>query len=207
MFEIQNYAGFIVAIVVFQVIPGPGTLAILGATARNGLGAGFGAVFGTLLGDFIYMLAAILGVTAVMHAQPLFFRALQILGAAYLIWVGGQLLVKSFPSPARSLAPQQSGWRFFRQALAVSLTNPKVMLFFVAFFPLFLRPDASPWTLSAMVAHVTLLSLFYQLALVFVGHLVARRLAALPIVRRWAGRCAGIALIGFGAKLAIDTRG
>ncbi|MBL8375646.1 LysE family transporter, partial [Accumulibacter sp.] len=65
MFEIQNYASFVAAIIVFQLIPGPGTLAILNATARNGIGAGLGAVVGTLLGDMVYMVAAIVGLAAV----------------------------------------------------------------------------------------------------------------------------------------------
>lgn len=84
MFDIQNYASFIAAILIFQLIPGPGTLAILTATARNGIGVGFGAVVGTLLGDFTYMVGAVLGLAAVMHAHPLAFEALQWFGAAYL---------------------------------------------------------------------------------------------------------------------------
>lgn len=60
MLDIQNYASFVVAILVFQAVPGPGTVAILNATARNGVRAGFGAVPGTLLGDFICTTAAVL---------------------------------------------------------------------------------------------------------------------------------------------------
>ena len=68
---------FIAAIVVFQLIPGPGTLAILNATARNGVGAGLGAVLGTLTGDFLFMVAAVAGLAAVMNANPAVFQALQ----------------------------------------------------------------------------------------------------------------------------------
>jgi leucine efflux protein len=69
MFEIQNYASFVAAIIVFQLIPGPGTLAILNATARNGIGAGLGAVVGTLLGDMVYMVAAIVGTSPGAEAE------------------------------------------------------------------------------------------------------------------------------------------
>lgn len=58
MYEIQNYASFVAAFLVFQLVPGPGTIAILNATGRNGIAAGLAAVLGTLLGDFIYMAAA-----------------------------------------------------------------------------------------------------------------------------------------------------
>ncbi len=92
MFDIQHYSSFIAAILIFQLVPGPGTIAILNATARNGIGAGFGAVLGTLLGDSIYMLAAVLGLVALMRTNPLLFTALQWIGAGYLCWIGIQLL-------------------------------------------------------------------------------------------------------------------
>jgi len=206
MFDIQNYASFLIAILVFQLVPGPGTIAILNATARNGLGAGFGAVLGTLLGDFIYMVAAVLGLAAVMQANPILFEALQWFGATYLVWMGIQLLRTRFADNGDKPETTRSGWIYFRQACAVSLTNPKVILFFVAFFPLFLRVDASGTTLFAMMLHVTLLSFLYQAGLVLVGNAVAARLKALPQARRLATQLAGIALIGFGFKLAASNR-
>lgn len=206
MFDIQNYASFLIAILVFQLVPGPGTIAILNATAKNGLGAGFGAVLGTLFGDFIFMVAAVLGLAAVMQANPLLFEALQWFGAAYLAWIGIQLLRTRCADQADETEQRRTGWVYFRQACAVSLTNPKVILFFVAFFPLFLRADASGGTLVAMMAHVTLLSFLYQAGLVLVGNAVALRLKAFPFARRLATRLAGIALIGFGFKLAASNR-
>ena len=158
MFEIQNYASFVGAILLFQLIPGPGTLAILTATARSGLGAGCGAVMGTLVGDFVYMVAAVVGLAAVMNANPVLFRALQWFGVAYLCWIGVQLLRARLAGAGTAPDSRKSAWVYFRQAFVVSLTNPKVVLFFVAFFPLFLRVDASPITLGAMMAHVTVIS-------------------------------------------------
>jgi threonine/homoserine/homoserine lactone efflux protein len=206
VFGIHDYASFVAAIIVFQVIPGPGTLAILNATARNGVGAGMGAVVGTLVGDFAFMLAAVAGLAAVMQANPMLFTALQWFGAGYLCWIGVRLLRAPLNAPNAAAEPRQSAWRYFRQACAVSLTNPKVVLFFVAFFPLFLRPGASVATLIAMMAHVTLISFLYQAGLVFVGNAAARRLRALPSARRIATRAAGIALVAFGIKLAMANR-
>lgn len=206
MFDIQNYASFLLAILVFQLVPGPGTIAILNATARNGIGAGFGAVLGTLLGDFIYMLAAVLGLAAVMRANPVFFEALQWFGAGYLCWIGIRLLRARCAGENGASQPLRTARAYFRQACAVSLTNPKVVLFFVAFFPLFLRADASGGTLVALMLHVTLLSLLYQAGLVLVGNAVARRLKAYPFARRLATQLAGIALVGFGLRLAATNR-
>jgi len=88
----------------------------------------------------------------------------------------------------------------------VSLTNPKVILFFVSFFPLFLKPQASTATLAVMMLHVTVISLLYQGALVLVGNKVAAALRNIPSARRLATRLAGLALIGFGIKLAANNR-
>lgn len=206
MFEIQNYESFVGAILVFQLIPGPGTLAILNATARNGITAGLGAVLGTLLGDMAYMIAAIVGLAAVMKANPALFQGLQWFGVAYLGWMGLQLLRQPVSSDNSSPETRKSAWVYFRQAFTVGLTNPKVVLFFVAFFPLFLRADASALTLGVMIAHVTLISFLYQAGLVLVGNAVARRLRSLPLVRKLATRLAGTALLGFGVKLALDNR-
>lgn len=206
MFDIQNYTSFVLAILVFQLIPGPGTIAILNATARNGMAAGMGAVCGTLLGDLVYMLAAVAGLAAVMQANPLLFHGLQWFGAAYLCWMGVQLLRTRLAADAGVPEPRKSTRVYLRQGFTVSLTNPKVVLFFVAFFPLFLRPDASPATLAAMMAHVTVLSLAYQAALVLAGNAVASRLRALPFARTLATRLAGIALVGFGLRLAASNR-
>jgi leucine efflux protein len=206
MFDIQNYGSFVAAIVVFQLIPGPGTLAILNATARNGVGAGLGAVLGTLAGDFLFMVAAVAGLAAVMNANPALFRALQWFGAAYLCWMGLQLLGARIAGDAATTEPRKAAIVYFRQAFAVSLTNPKVVLFFVAFFPLFLRPDSSSLTLAAMMVHVTAISLLYQAGLVLAGNSIARKLEALPSARRIATRLAGVALIGFGIRLVSSNR-
>jgi leucine efflux protein len=206
MFGIEHYSSFIMAVLVFQLIPGAGTIAILNATARNGIGAGLGAVVGTLIGDFIFMVAALAGLAALMQQNPFLFEVLQYFGAGYLCWLGIGLLRTHINPNTSHEAPKQSGWVYLRQACAVSLTNPKVMLFFVAFFPLFLTPEASTTTLVAMMIHVTLLSFIYQAGLVLLGNGVARRLKGFSLARKLAFRLSGIALIAFGIKLAFNNR-
>ena len=205
MFAIQHYPSFILAILLFQLVPGPGTLAILGATARGGIRAGMGAVLGTLLGDFLYMLAAVLGLAALLAAYPVAFAVLRWGGIAYLVWIGIGLVRAADPggAPAAQALPARV---HFRRAFAVSLTNPKVILFFLAFFPLFLRADASPATLGLMMAQVTGLSLLYQSGLVLAGNQVAKRLGRIRRVRALSSRLAGVALIGFGLRLALSRR-
>ena len=94
---------------------------------------------------------------------------------------------------------------YFRQAFAVSLTNPKVVMFFMAFFPLFLHAGSTAGTLVVMMLHVSLIAFIYQAGLVLIGNAAARRLGRWPHARRLATRLAGVALIGFGAKLALGN--
>jgi leucine efflux protein len=196
VFDIQNYGSFVVAVLVFQLVPGAGTIAILNATARNGTAAGMAAVAGTLAGDFVFMGAAAAGLAAVMHANPLLFEALQWFGAAYLCWLGVQLLRRRVGPAVPAEEPRRLPWSY----------NPKVILFFVSFFPLFLKPSAPAATLAVMMLHVTLLSLAYQAVLVLAGNALARRLACIPAARTVATRLAGVALLGFGIKLALGNR-
>lgn len=206
MFDIQNYGSFIMAIVLFQLMPGPGTVTILNATARNGIGSGMKSVFGTLTGDFIYMLAAVLGLAAILGAYPGILASAQWIGVAYLCWMGLKFLRTSKMKNADDTTLALGGWACYRQALAVSLTNPKVIMFFMAFFPLFLNTGSKPVTLFILMVHVTLISFLYQTGLVLVGSAAAQFLTQWKYARWVATRLAGIALIGFGIKLALNNK-
>ncbi|WP_234194913.1 LysE family translocator [Pseudacidovorax sp. NFM-22] len=206
MADIQNYGSFLIAILIFQAVPGAGTVAILDATARGGVRAGMACVGGTLAGDALFMAAAALGLAALLQASPVLFGALQWLGAGYLLWMGWGMLRSTASASSASPHAPRSPREYARRAFAISLANPKVMLFFVAFFPLFIAPGASAVTLPLMMLHVTLLSLLWQGLLVVMGREVARRFATRPAARTVATRLAGVALVGLGLKLVAGLR-
>lgn len=206
MLNIQNYTSFIIAVVVFQIIPGAGTIAILNATAREGVSSGMKAVFGTLCGDFIYMLAAVLGLAAILSTYPNILENAQWLGSIYLCWIGLKLLRAPRTIDDAEMVLKNGDWKYFRQALAVSLTNPKVIMFFMAFFPLFLSKESTPITLLMLMGHITAISFVYQTCLVLVGNSVTKRLSRWRPLRIISTRLAGISLIGLGVKLALNNR-
>jgi leucine efflux protein len=206
MFGIENYGSFVSAILLFQLIPGAGTIAILNATARRGVGGGMRAVGGTLTGDFVYMLAAVLGLATLLAAYPGVLAGAQWLGAAYLCWIGIRLFLSRDGEKQPGASPREEDWLSYQQALAVSLTNPKVIMFFMAFFPLFLTAESTPVTLVVLMIHVTVISGVYQTGLVLMGNAAARRLSRWKIARSLAKRLAGAALLGFGIKLALHNR-
>ena len=206
MFGIHNYTSFVAAIVVFQIIPGPGTLAILNATARHGVRSGMGAVFGTLTGDLLYMLGEVFALAAVLAARPVILSSLQWVGIVYLCWLGLKLLLSPIANDRAYAAPVQNHWTYFRQAFAVCLTNPKAVMFFMAFFPLFLTTDSHPRTLGVMMAHVSLISLIYQTGLVLVGNVVSVKLSRFQCAHVLARRLVGLGLLGFGIRLAVKRQ-
>jgi leucine efflux protein len=202
---ISNYWGFVVAVLVFLAIPGPGTFACLTAVARGGLRGGYAALTGLIVGDWCLMLSAILGLAALLKANPTWFHAIQWLGAAYLIWIGIQLLrtrdggINSLPE-----AMQPGPGKYFRQGLLITLINPKAIVFYMAFFPLFIDPahPIGPPTFVAMAATVTLLTLFYGSLILFLGHGVVTRLKQHRWVGQFAMKLAGLAMCAFGVKMA-----
>jgi len=206
MAGIQHYASFIGAVLLFQLIPGPGTVAILSASARYGVAAGMATVLGTLAGDFCYMLAAILGLASLLAAWPGVFSTLQWIGIAYLVWLGLKLLRAQSVAAEEGIKKQSGNWSHVRTGLAVCLTNPKAIMFFMAFFPLFLDVRADTQTLAILVAHVSVICLIYETMLVIVGNALAKHLSRIPAIRWIATRLAGVALIGFGLRLALDRR-
>lgn len=203
MFHIHNYLGFNLAILVFSAVPGAGTVAILDATARGGRSVGLSAVAGTLAGDFCMMLASVAGLAALLQRHPQWLAALQWFGVAYLAYLAWHM-VRPTATASAGDTPRSipKAWEYFRKACLVSLTNPKVMLFFIAFFPLFLDSDAEPYTLPVMIAHVTLLSALWQCGLVGVGNAVALRLQGWPHAGRAANQIGGIALLLLAIRLS-----
>lgn len=202
MFEIHNYYDFVAAIFVFQLFPGAGTVVILSATATNGLKAGMAAVCGTITGDCIYMASAVLGLAAILGAHPMVFAATQYLGVLYLLYLGLRYLFMNVKSRAIDETITHTSWIHFKQALAVCLTNPKAIMFFLAFFPLFLKADSKPTTLLTMMLHVTFISLFYQTLLVFVGRAITNYISREKYIKIVAARLIGLAFIGFSLRLA-----
>ena len=205
MLGISNYWAFCLAVLIFLALPGPGTFAILTSSAKGGLRGGFASLTGLMLGDWCLMAAAMLGVAALLQAHPAVFKAVQYLGVAYLVWVGWNLIFSKEGTKNATLLPIDHG-RFFRQSFLITLINPKAIVFYMAFFPLFIDPATArvPWTFFAMALTITVLTLFYGGLLVLVGNFAAQRLGRYPLVAKFSSRLAGIALIGFGAKLAVS---
>lgn len=203
MFGIADYGAFVAAIIVFLLIPGPGNLALITSAGKGGIKGGLAATLGVIAGDQVLMWLAVAGVAALLSAYPAAFHAVQWLGAAYLAWLGARmLLAKPGAAPVLHIKPHH----FLRQALMITLLNPKAIVFYMAFFPLFVDPARHQGltTFAFMAATIALLTFAYGLTVVLLTHFLAERLRANPWVPATLGKFAGLFLIGFGIKLAVS---
>ena len=202
MFGIADYGAFVVAVLVFLAIPGPGNLALLTATGKGGVRAGLAATLGVIAGDQVLLWLAVAGLSAVLINYPSLYSSLKWAGAAYLIGLGYSLFnVKPGDAPVLNMQPG----RYFRQALFITVLNPKAIVFYMAFFPLFVDPAIHLGLISfaAMAATIAVLTLSYGLALVLLVQHLAERVRANPMVAVLLNKVAGVLLIGFGLKLVL----
>jgi leucine efflux protein len=203
MFGVKDYGAFVAAILIFLAIPGPGNLALITSTGKGGIKGGLGATFGVIAGDQVLMWAAVAGVATLLVAYPAAFHAVQWAGAAYLAWLGARmLLAKPGSAPVLHIEPHH----YFKQAAVITLLNPKAIVFYMAFFPLFVDPTrhAGMLTFGAMAATVAVLTFLYGLSAVLLTHFLAERMRANPVIGRVLTKLAGVCLIGFGVKLAVS---
>lgn len=192
----------VAATIVFLMLPGPGTFCVLTCSAKHGLRGGFAAIAGLMLGDIVLMFLAAIGVAALLHANPVLFKGMQYIGAAYLAYLGARLLFAKEESGS-SVVPF-SNMADFRRGLFVTLMNPKAIVFYMAFFPLFIEPATQQGaaTFLTMGAVICTCTLIYGSLLVLVGNAAAKRLAHNRTIATLASRAAGVFLIGFGIKLS-----
>ena len=200
MFGIADYPAFVVAVIVFLLIPGPGNLALITSTGKGGVRGGLACTFGVMAGDQLLMWLAVAGVAALLAAYPPAFHAVQWLGAIYLAWLGARLiLAKPGAAPVLEIKPHH----YFNQAMLITLLNPKAIVFYMAFFPLFVDPARHRGlaTFGVMAATIAALTFAYGLVVVLLTHHLAERLRASPRVTGALQKLAGLFLIGFGLKL------
>ena len=203
MVGISDYPAFAGAVIVFLAIPGPGNLALLTATAAGGRKGGISATFGVIAGDQVLMWAAVAGLAALLTASPVWFAAMQWLGALYLAYLGIQMWRKN---PADAPILDMLSGHFFRQTFFITLLNPKAIVFYMAFFPLFIDVQQQPGvlTFAVMATTVAALTFLYGLGLTLLSYHLAGRMRQHPLLGQCLQKAAGVVLLGFGLRLVLQ---
>lgn len=158
--SIDQFVLLIAACLAVNLSPGPSVALVGSISAARGFRAGLFAVLGMTAGAFLHVLLAASGLAALLAASPIAFTAIQYLGAAYLVYLGIDLLRHGAAVRQPGASNTDGGdWRFFRRGLLVDALNPKIALFFLAFIPQFLHSIDQPgFLLSVMLGSVFLVT-------------------------------------------------
>lgn len=205
MLGIHDLWLFVVSGFLLNLTPGADTLFIATRSAALGQRFGVAAALGICTGCLVHVAAASMGLSAILATSPLAFTVIKWVGAGYLVYMGVGLLRKRSPAGQASKTVASASWSaVFAQGFLTNVLNPKVALFFLAFVPQFIAPDATHKALAFMTLGgvFTFNSLLWCLALAW----LAARMRALDVNRRllrWLERGVGGLFVGLGLRLAL----
>jgi len=207
MFDTHRFLLFFVAALLLAVTPGPGIFYVLARTLAGGRREGILSSFGTFVGGLFHVLAAALGVSAILAASALAFHTVKYAGAAYLVWLGIRMIRTRNAEMAVSASQPSQG--AFRQGILTEVLNPKTALFFLSFIPQFVAPERSHVFLQFVVLGVlcVLLNTAADLLVVVLAAPLERKLKNSARFRRGQRTASGLGMITLGAYVALaDTQ-
>ena len=213
MFGITHFGFFVFAVFLLNITPGPDTAYIVGRSVAQGRGAGLMSAFGISAGCCVHALACAFGLTALLAASATAFTVIKLVGAAYLIYLGVRMVIaKPAAGPSGAEAAQVPAARplrqLFMQGFWTNVLNPKVVLFFVSFFPQFVSADSphKAWAFLTLGAVFVAMSTVWTSLVAWVAGSVTQRFSGKPGVRKWLDRTVGSAFVGLGLRLAASQR-
>lgn len=203
MLPFDTFVTFAAAAGLLALAPGPDNIFVLTQSALNGVRSGLWVVLGLASGLVLHALAVAFGLAALLQTSALAFTAIKLIGAAYLLYLAYQ----AFRAPAQAIgqsAPRQTSGALYRRGFIMNITNPKVAIFFLAFFPQFIDP-----ALGGFMGQVAQLgALFICVMLVVFGSIaclagaLSQRMRQSPGVQIWMNRVAGLVFVGLAVKIA-----
>jgi RhtB (resistance to homoserine/threonine) family protein len=209
MFGITHFGFFVIAVFLLNVTPGPDTAYIVGRSVAQGRGAGLMSALGISTGCCVHSLACAFGLTALLAASATAFTVIKFVGALYLMYLGVRLI---FTKPAaaeaagvtRAAGAPKSLRQLFLQGFWTNVLNPKVVLFFVSFFPQFVTTGSDHKALAFLTlgAVFVVMTMVWNSFVAWIAGSVTQRFSGKPAVKRWLDRGVGSAFVGLGIKLA-----
>jgi len=208
MLGTQHLWLFVVSGLLLNITPGQDTLYIVGRTLAQGRRAGLLSVLGISTGSVIHTLAAAFGLSAILATSATAFTVVKLAGAGYLVYLGMKLLLER-PAPAVGpalAAVTASDWSVYRAGLLTNVLNPKVALFFMAFLPQFVAPDAGARLLPFLFLGAVFVfnGTLWCLVLVWTAAAMSRRLQRSTSWGLALKRASGALFVGLGARLALS---
>jgi threonine/homoserine/homoserine lactone efflux protein len=211
MFGIHDLPLFVVSGLLLNIMPGPDSLLVMTRSATQGWRAGSAAALGIGTGTFVHILAAALGLSAILATSAAAFTGVKLLGAAYILYLAvGMLLIKRGDKRGAgvekplALAPLPLR-RIYAQGILTNVLNPKVALFFLAFVPQFIDANAPHKALAFLIlgAIFNINGMLWCHALALFTTQARARLKPNPAVTQWLNRATGGLFVWLGVKLAL----
>jgi threonine/homoserine/homoserine lactone efflux protein len=212
-FGIVHPALFCAAVLLLNLTPGPDTAFIVGQSVAHGRRAGMMSVLGISAGCVVHTIALALGLSAILAASAGAFVLIKIAGALYLTFLGVRMIAGSIRKPATVVPTAPSGahrsaGRTFMQGFVTNVLNPKVVLFFLSFFPQFVAASSPSKAVAFFLlgAMLIVISTLYNSAVVWLAGSVTRRVRGAPRFKVWLDRSIGAAFVALGARIAFADR-
>lgn len=205
MLGTQHLALFVVSGLLLNITPGQDTLYIVGRSVSQGRRAGVLSVLGIVAGCGIHTVAAALGLSALVATSAHAFTAVKMAGALYLCYLGVRMIFERVEPTGETVFGHQRDWAIFRAGLLSNVLNPKVALFFLAFLPQFVAPDAESRVLSFLFLGALFMfnGMLWCLILVWSASAMSRRLRQRRNSGTLLNRATGALFIGLGIRLAV----
>ena len=190
------------------IVPGPAVVYIVTRSLSQGRGAGVVSMLGVQTGGLVHVLAAAVGLSALLASSATAFAVVKYAGAAYLVYLGLRTLLARDGGSERTAAapPRLSGRHVYRQALLTQVLNPKVAIFFLAFLPQFVDPDRPAATqILALGSVLVVMGLVIGIATALAAGTLSQRLRARrPGGRPWGRWATGAVYLALGAYAALS---
>jgi threonine/homoserine/homoserine lactone efflux protein len=199
---------FVAASLVLIVTPGQDMILVMSRSIAQGAAAGVATAAGVSVGLVGHTVLATLGLGAILRTSEWLFTVLKLVGAAYLVYLGVQLLRTKGHELVIAAGAPRSLWRQFFDGALSNVSNPKIAVFYFAFLPQFIAPGASHPTLSVFALGLLFAGLTFMVkGPVGLGAgLLSAWLRARPAALAWLHRTSGVVLVGLGIKLALERR-
>jgi RhtB (resistance to homoserine/threonine) family protein len=214
MLGITHFGFFLVAVLLLNVTPGPDTAYIVGRSVAQGRSAGLVSALGISAGCCVHALACAFGLTALLAASATAFTVIKLVGACYLVYLGVRLIFAKQSDAADEAKPAATSVQprplrqLFLSGFWTNVLNPKVVLFFVSFFPQFVTVTSPHKILAflALGAVFVLMSTVWNSFIAWIAGSVTARFSGKPGVKKWLDRTVGSAFVGLGVRLATTVR-
>lgn len=198
---------FLIAALALNLSPGPDMLYVIGRSVGQGRKAGIVSSLGVFVGCWVHILAAAVGIAALLRSSPVAFNVVRYVGAAYLIYLGIRMLAQKADLTSQQLKTQSLG-AIFRQGAITNMLNPKVAIFFLAFLPQFI--DAQRGSVALQIVVLGLIfnvgGTLVNLAVAYAGGTLGELLRRNQSIARLQRHFTGLIFMGLGLRLAWQKR-